>query len=400
MRATRRHIYLLSIVTATMVITTVLIIYNSYAGLDLSNKSSSTRSRAGATANYANSTRDGGGSSEAGVKTQSLDRKRSVSISTASPTAMNDTSVINQCDLPSMNEQNANSYSSFRPLPPSVVDGVKTFVFFIGIGRSGHSIIASILDSHPHMVVSNEFHLFKILNITTCVTDKSFLFNQIWSKSFTQVNTSLKDPSKGYRLALDGLYQGSYKGHIDVIGDKMGGSTIAFFLSEPTRFKSHVNKLRSMLNIPIKVFHIIRNPFDNIATKSLHVAFNFHYSRFAAVKKHNTTVKISHKIIDRQIGKYFQFYKASNVVKRIFQMDMMEIHSRDLITNPKTVISNVCNFLKLHCSDTYLSVVSNKVFLTESKTRYNIEWKDDQILLVKEHIQRFETLQRYLDFNY
>ena len=86
------------------------------------------------------------------------------------------------------------------PLPLSVVDGVKTFVFFIGIGRSGHSIVASILDSHPHMVVSNELNLFKLLNTTLCAAeDKSaFLFNQIWNKSYTQANTNLKDSSKGY----------------------------------------------------------------------------------------------------------------------------------------------------------------------------------------------------------
>ena len=163
--------------------------------------------------------------------------------------------------------------NGFQPLPLSVVDGVKAFVFFIGIGRSGHSIVASILDSHRHMVVSNELNLFKMLNTTLCAAaDKSFLFNQIWRKSYTQATTSLKDPSKGYTLAIDGLYQGSYASHIDVIGDNIGGSTIALFLSNPAQFESHLNKLRSLLNLPIKVFQVIRNPYDNIATKSLYIA--------------------------------------------------------------------------------------------------------------------------------
>ena len=173
----------------------------------------------------------------------------------------------------------SNLTNGFQPLPLSVVDGVKAFVFFIGIGRSGHSIVASILDSHPHMVVSNELNLFKMLNTTLCTAaDKSFLFNQIWHKSYTQATTSLKDPSKGYTLAIDGLYQGSYASHIDVIGDKMGGSTIALFLSNPAQFESHLSKLRSLLNLPIKVFHVICNPYDNIATKSLHIALKLQYS--------------------------------------------------------------------------------------------------------------------------
>ena len=65
--------------------------------------------------------------------------------------------------------------------PLSVINGVKAFVFFIGKGRSGDSIIASILDtvdSHPHMVVSNELNLFKIPNTSWCATaDKSFLLH-------------------------------------------------------------------------------------------------------------------------------------------------------------------------------------------------------------------------------
>ena len=71
----------------------------------------------------------------------------------------------------------------------------------------------------------------------------------------------------------------------------------------------------------------------------------------------------------------------------------------DLITHPKEVISEMCDFLAVHCTDDYLNVDSNKVFNVVSKTRYNIQWKADQILLIKENIQKFITLHRYLDFD-
>ena len=291
--------------------------------------------------------------------------------------------------------------SNAAPLPLSEVDGIKTFVFFIGIGRSGHSIVASILDSHPHMVVSNELNLFKLLNTTPCAAeDKSFLFNQIWNKSYTQANTNLKDSSKGYTLAIDGLYQGSYVSHIDVIGDKMGGSTVALFLASPAQFENHLNKLRSLVNLPIKVLHVIRNPYDNIATKSLHLGLKLQYSNFAAVKKSNATIAFSHRLIDKQIAQYFQFYEASEALKHAYKLDMMELHNMDLIAHPKEVISEMCDFLSVHCTDDYLNAASNKVFNVVSKTRYNIQWKSEQVLLVKENIQKFRTLHRYLDFDY
>lgn len=119
----------------------------------------------------------------------------------------------------------------------------------------------------------------------------------------------------------------------------MGGSTAALFLSNPAQFESHLNKLRSLLNsnLPIKVFHVIRNPYDNIATKSLHIAFKLQYSKFAAVKRDNISVTINDKLIDQQIAQYFQFYNVSETLRHTYKMDMMELHNVDLITNPKAV---------------------------------------------------------------
>ena len=40
--------------------------------------------------------------------------------------------------------------TKFQPLPPEVIDGIKTFVFFIGISWSGHSIVATPGQSSSH----------------------------------------------------------------------------------------------------------------------------------------------------------------------------------------------------------------------------------------------------------
>ena len=39
--------------------------------------------------------------------------------------------------------------------------------------------------------------------------------------------------SKGYTLFVDGLYQGRYVDHIDVIGDKKGLITVKMLLENP-----------------------------------------------------------------------------------------------------------------------------------------------------------------------
>ena len=46
-------------------------------------------------------------------------------------------------------------------LTKDVIDGIKMFVMFIGYPRSGHSIVGSLMDAHPHMVIANEFMLLR-----------------------------------------------------------------------------------------------------------------------------------------------------------------------------------------------------------------------------------------------
>ena len=40
-------------------------------------------------------------------------------------------------------------------------DSVEAFVLFVGHPRSGHTLVAAILDSHPEMIIANEFNLLE-----------------------------------------------------------------------------------------------------------------------------------------------------------------------------------------------------------------------------------------------
>ena len=48
----------------------------------------------------------------------------------------------------------------FQPLSQSVVEGVEKFVLFVGYPRSGHSLIASVMDAHPDIVIAHEYLIF------------------------------------------------------------------------------------------------------------------------------------------------------------------------------------------------------------------------------------------------
>ena len=103
--------------------------------------------------------------------------------------------------------------TTFQPLPMSVINRVKVYVFFVGVARSGHSIVGAILDSHPHIVISNELNVFRNLLNLPDIT-KPMLFNKIWNTSYEEaVRTDkfgMHFTDKGYSLAVDGLHQGMY----------------------------------------------------------------------------------------------------------------------------------------------------------------------------------------------
>ena len=95
-------------------------------------------------------------------------------------------------------------------LPQSVIDHIKTFVFFVGHARSGHIIVASLMDSHPHMVISHEYDLFTKLSLGSIAPSNTAIFNALWqnTKQSTLINGSRAKHTnyKGYTLFVDSLY--------------------------------------------------------------------------------------------------------------------------------------------------------------------------------------------------
>ena len=171
--------------------------------------------------------------------------------------------VSHECTRPIM------QHNVTEELPQSVFDRVKTFIFFVGHPCSGHSIVGSLIDSHPHMVVSHEYTLFQKLSTGDLAPTKPEIFNALWKRARAGAGIngtrSLNYHKKGYTLFVDGLYQGKYVDYIDVIGDKRGDCTIEMFINHPSDWLSVYSILRS-LNVTLKVIHVIRNPYDNIAS--------------------------------------------------------------------------------------------------------------------------------------
>ena len=276
-------------------------------------------------------------------------------------------------------------------LPQYVIDRIKTFVFFVGHPCSGHSIVGSLIDSHPHMVVSHEYTLFQKLSIGSLAPTKPAMFNALWNFDIRSKLRTLT--SKGYMLTVNGLYEGKYVDHIDVIGDKRGDYTVQLFIDHPSNWSSVYNILQS-LNVTLKVIHVIRNPYDNIAS---HVFLNDEqkYFIFKNIKNSNKTYAFSSNHTAKSIRMYFQYHEVIVSIKETYNLDIIKVHGKDLISDPKGTLSRLCSRLGVTCSDEYLEKCSDKIYKAESRTRRLLKWTKEQLELIEQNIKKYSCLKGY-----
>ncbi|XP_020620367.1 uncharacterized protein LOC110058117 [Orbicella faveolata] len=154
----------------------------------------------------------------------------------------------------------------------SPYDGVESFVLFVGYPRSGHSLIAAILDSHPDIIIPNEVHILaKFKSFYKDPNEESYsrrlrIFSALHSHSYSQSIQGKRSPNNrlGYSYYIPGSWQGQYRNQIKVIGDKQGSGTAAILGQR--KGLQDLQELQKTVEVPVKLIHVIRNPFDNIAT--------------------------------------------------------------------------------------------------------------------------------------
>ena len=278
---------------------------------------------------------------------------------------------------------------------------VKKFVFFVGYGRSGHSIIGALMDAHPHVVIAHEFFLFSRFPELNKVPDKAWknaLFAALSKKSAEDLHGQRAQSKKGYTLEVKGLWQGKFDEYIEVIGDKSGGTTTMEYLRGKDKFRENFARLKHLLSIPVRVIYAVRNPFDIISTK---VAY---HSAKAKLKKNSKVLNssVEHKLMDDDKLSYTieHFFKQADAVTELIEdvfgrENVLEVHNCDLVNNPRGTLSRIFDFIEVDASEEFLDVCSAKVFKSVSRSRDKIEWTLHFRMMVEDRIRDYQPFNRY-----
>ncbi len=243
-------------------------------------------------------------------------------------------------------------------------DSIERYCMFVGSQRSGHSLVGSLLDAHPNMVVAHE------INALRCLQNgfgKRKLYHCILQNSRRKAAGNRE--VTGYSYAVPNQWQGKFK-TIKVIGDKKGGGSSLMIRKNPEILQT----LQDKIDVPIKFINVTRNPYDNISTIASRKGTDLEYG----------------------INLYFKNCESVKTLKmKVNDTDIHDVRHESLITNPQKILKELCEFLGLEAPEDYLEDCAGILFKSPKKTRLKAPWNQELIELVANKISQFEFLNGY-----
>ena len=110
-----------------------------------------------------------------------------------------------------------------RRIDDGIDDKLKTLLLFIGYNRSRHTLLSSLLDAHPNVIIANEFNILKewIKNPLLTLRSKYYLYELLLAKSRYVVMFGVRSRPVGdkpvkYHYNVKDQWQGIYNKSIQV----------------------------------------------------------------------------------------------------------------------------------------------------------------------------------------
>lgn len=245
---------------------------------------------------------------------------------------------------------------------------LKYFCVFIGYPYSGHSLVGSILDAHPCVAISHELHVGRLIR-SGYSKEKIFSMILLNSYHFAQKGRQWNN----YQYAIPGEWNGRFD-RLVVIGDKKGGKSTKFF----TKKSDVPGKIATFSGLAPKYIHVVRNPYDMISTLFLKT------SRKGPGKMEH----VIQKIIEQMV-------RVEAIRKEIKPENWLDLHHEDLLAYPGTTIRQLFSFFDLSVSDGFIENCRKILFTKPHQSRFDIEWKPEEIGAVEEWLSGFKQFMDY-----
>jgi len=76
------------------------------------------------------------------------------------------------------------------------------------------------------------------------------------------------------------------------------------------------------------------------------------------------------KLLEHSMGRFFRWAEGSAVAREILGDKSLGVNGLELVKNPMTTMSKICQFIRIKCSDDFLQACVKVVDPTPSTTRH------------------------------
>lgn len=229
-------------------------------------------------------------------------------------------------------------------------DSTPNYLFFVGFGHSGHSLVGALIDAHADACIANEANFFATLEANPSITlpaAKKLLLSaaQTGPNQAPWLNT-------GYSYVLSGGNQGSCR-TLRVLGDKKGGQTAEIIARDPTTLETAL----SLFGKEIRFLSVIKNPYDIVAASA--------FRRGESIQRKHIAL----------------FQRKANVIaqmsKNLSSAEMQIVRYELLVSDFQTTFSNILEYLQLEVTGEFLSLAQTMIRKDIPRRRTLSAWPND-----------------------
>ena len=242
--------------------------------------------------------------------------------------------------------------------------GLRYFALFIGYPRSGHTLVASLLDAHENMLFANGLDAAHYLARGFSVQQVAAL--SIWNAMrFTRHGRR----SNGYSYAVPNGWHGRWNA-LQVVGDKSGDL-----------FSRHLERDSGILEAVVeglatsgRFIHVVRNPYDCISSMS-------------------NRNRIPLRAAARE---FFDLCEANARARRVIPRPAwMDVYLEDLIRRPRSSVQELCRFFGQQDGEPYLSGCAELILQSPLRSSSAANWNAEMVREVGGRMRAYPWFDGY-----
>ena len=265
---------------------------------------------------------------------------------------------------------------------------LETICLPVGFTDSANQALAWALTAHPNMVMSNQLNLMESWWSNLSIYNESLAWKLLLSdirnldyKMNSNQMTYTKKKHKMYSVA--GQYQGQSK-KLTVIGDSSLEVNMKVLLKKAYKGKEGecmgLATLQDSTEIPLKIILIVRNPYDWVSSKTIRSYWK----------------KEQKEIMATMVNRFIQTCERCQILLDHLSEDQVYIcHFEEHIADPRSKLSELCRFLGVETTESYLDACAGIFFKGLNYNRNKIDWPDQHKERVAAAIEQYSFLSGY-----